>query len=377
MRSLIYFFEFQYSLLQANTDGLLDRNLALHINLLERGDCDQVLLFSFNPDDLEFLQQCQAQGRLPKNIQVLKAPAFATKRFGAVIYSLIGPFIHRTQFRRALALHTHQVSCAWTALLGKLIFRTPLLFRCGYPLSIRFRQEAKPVNYYVARLLEKMLMLAADHVGVTSRPMQDYYREMNRSAEITLMPNYVDLGAYSPKKTYDTTQPILFVGRLVEVKNIDNIILACAQLGLALHIYGKGPLEAHLREQAKKCGADVSFMGVVSNTDLAKVHHRHSIFLTCSTREGLPKAVVEAMASGLVIVGTKTDGVLELIEDGVTGHHIDGFDAHAIADKLEWVLRNFSPDIGRAAARFAKEHYSLEFATSVTSDILQRIGRPA
>ena len=218
-------------------------------------------------------------------------------------------------------------------------------------------------------------MHMADHVGVTSSRMQEYYGQMRKSAQITIMPNYVDVSMFSPVASYDQNQPLLTVGRLAEVKNLENIILACSRLNLTLHIYGKGPLEAELRKFAKECNANVCFKGVVSNLELAKLHHKHSIFLTCSTREGLPKAVVEAMASGLIIVGTRTDGVLELVEDGKTGHLVDGFDANAIEAKLQWVLDNFSPEVGQAASRFVTEHYSLEHATDITEMILEKIER--
>ncbi|NNE22878.1 MAG: glycosyltransferase family 4 protein [Rhizobiales bacterium] len=375
MRSLIYFFEFRFSLLQANTDGLLDRNMALLCNLLARGVCDRVYLFSYNPKDQAYLQQCHQQGRLPEGVLALTAPEFATTKLGAIVYSVIGPLLQRRKFQQASVLHTHQVSGAWTGILAKLLYHTPLLFRCGYPLSVRFKQEKKPLNYAITRLLEKTLMYMADHVGVTSRPMQQYYGQMREGTQVTLMPNYVDLSVYSPVTTYDIKRPILFIGRLVDVKNIENMILACSRLNLALHIYGKGPLEASLRKLAEDCKADVSFMGVVANTELAKLHHNYSIFITCSTREGLPKAVVEAMASGLIVVGTKTDGVLELIKDGETGHYIDGYDADAIATKLDWVRKNFSPKVGQAASRYVTRHYSLDHATEVTENILNQIGK--
>jgi glycosyltransferase involved in cell wall biosynthesis len=375
MRSLIVFFERRFSIIRANDDGLLDRNMALFCKLLESGAYDRVRIFSYDPQDRALLQNCHQQGRLPKGIEVLSAPNFATSKLGAIFYSLVGPLIHHKAFRQASALHTQQVSGAWTGLVGKILFRTPLLFRCGYPLSVRFKQEAKPINYGIARLLEWILMHVADHVAVTSRAMQQNYGQLRKGTQITLIPNYVDLGVFSPIVLYDKKQPILFVGRLVEVKNIKNIILACSRLNLALHIYGKGPLEADLRRFAKDCSADVSFMGVVANTKLAELHHNYSIFVTCSVREGLPKAVVEAMASGLIIVGTKTDGVLELVEDGKSGHLVDGFDADAIEAKLDWLLKNFSPEVGQAASRFVTEHYSLDHATKITEAILKQIER--
>ena len=373
MRSLILIFEFRSSMIRAERDGLLERNLALFCKLLENSAYDKIFFYSYDPADRELLAQFHSAGRLHAGIQLLTPPKWLSGKLGALAYSIFGPLIHHRDFRNTKALHPLQVSGAWTALIGKLLFRTPVLFRCGYPLSVRFKQEGKTFNYAITRLLEKTLMHASDHAGVTSKVMQDYYSAMNPAAKISIMPNYVDMSAFSQMPSYDKSRPILFVGRLVEVKNIPSLIQACRQLGLDLHLFGKGPMEDELRTFAIKEGANVTFKGSVPNTDLAKLHHNYSIFVSCSLREGLPKAVVEAMASGLVVVGTKTDGLLELIEDGKTGHLIDGYDADAIAGKLDQLITDFTPEIGQAACRFVSEHYSLEYATKVTTKILDSI----
>ena len=250
MRTLIYFNEFRFSLLAAAKIGLLERDLALLCILLERGTYDRVCYFTFNPADRAFLKECHDEGRLPEGIQILEPPEYANGKLGSIVYSLIGPIIHRKEFRAASALHTHQVSGAWSALVGKLLFRKPLLFRCGYPLSVRFKQEQKSLNYAVTRMIEWMLMRAVDHAGFTSQAMMDYYGAMIGCSLTPCMPNYVDFRAYTPKSNYDKTQPLLFVGRLVDVKNLENIIRACGRLKLALHIFGPGPLEDSLRQLA-------------------------------------------------------------------------------------------------------------------------------
>ncbi len=373
MRSLILFFEFRSGLIRADQFGLLERNLALFCRLIETGYCDKVYCFTYNPDDRRFLAECWADGRLPEEVDVLTPPRWLAGRIGSIIYSLFGPLIHKGVFSDVTVLHTFQVSGSWAGLIGKICFRRPLLFRCGYPLSVRFKQEGKPINYSLARLVERAMVRFSDHVGVTSQTMKAYYTASGTTQKVTVIPNYVDLAAFAQIPSYDKNRPLLFVGRLAEVKNIANLIIACGQLGHPLHIFGDGPLKAELQGLVIKIGADVTFKGVVPNTELAKLHKNYSIYITCSVREGMPKSVVEAMGSGLIVVGTRTDGVLELVEDGVTGHLIDGYDADAIQSGLASALQNFSPEVGRAACRYVSQHYSLEHATEVTASILTRM----
>jgi glycosyltransferase involved in cell wall biosynthesis len=169
--------------------------------------------------------------------------------------------------------------------------------------------------------------------------------------------------------------PILFIGRLAPVKNVTSLILACSRLKVPLHIYGDGPLKDDLEKLVRTCGAAVVFKGVVPNSALARVHHDHTIYVLCSTREGMPKSMIEAMASGLICVSTPTDGARELIEDGRTGYLTDGFDADAIERKLREVLDAIDPEVGRRASAVIRESNSLERAVEMEGAILDGIAR--
>ena len=102
-------------------------------------------------------------------------------------------------------------------------------------------------------------------------------------------------------------------------------------------------------------------------------HHNHSIFVLCSLREGMPKAMIEAMASGLICVGTRTDGVCELIEHGKTGYVAQGFDADAIENTLAMALKEMNPQIGRNAREFVIKSHALEHVIAVELGILKKI----
>lgn len=375
MRRLILFTDLYTSFERGEQFGLLLRNLSQYEKFLQAGSFDEIYYFTYDDRDTEKLAQLKRDKGIAENIRALTPPRILRSRLGAVVYSVIGPFLHYRVISRATVLRTQQVSGAWTALIAKAITGRPLLFRLGYPLSIRFKTEGKRLNYLITTVIERLLVRFSDHVAVTSRAMQAYYGGSEKNGKVTVLPSYVDVSGFTPISDYDANKPILFVGRLNEVKNIGNLILACSRLKVALHLYGRGPLKEELKATARACGADVSFKGVVPNSELMRVHHEHTIFVLCSTREGMPKALIEAMASGLICVVTRTDGALELVEDGVTGHLIDGFDADAIEKKLSEVLASIDPEVGRRASAFVRRNNSLEHAVDLELGILDDIIR--
>ena len=159
----------------------------------------------------------------------------------------------------------------------------------------------------IARSIEWALVRFADRVAVSSTDMQKYYGDLVPNATVTHLPSYVDFTDFKPIADYSRAKPLLFVGRLDPVKNIENLIVACGRLNVSLVIYGFGPLEDELKALARDCGADVAFKGVVANAELLRRHHDHTIYVLCSLREGMPKSLIEAMASGLICVGTKVE----------------------------------------------------------------------
>src|SRR3972149_402807 len=70
---------------------------------------------------------------------------------------------------------------------------------------------------------------------------------------------------------------------------------------------------------SKAAAASVRFMGSISNEELPPVLNRYRFFALPSVREGMPKALIEAMACGLVCIGTDVEGINEIIRDGENG----------------------------------------------------------
>ena len=119
-----------------------------------------------------------------------------------------------------------------------------------------------------------------------------------------------------------TPLKLVTVGRLVPLKRIDRVIEAVAPCdGVGLVIVGDGPERERLEHLARACGMAerVHVAGRHSQAETLALMAACDLFVLNSTHEGLPHAVLEAMALGLPVVATAVGGTPELVEDGVNG----------------------------------------------------------
>jgi glycosyltransferase involved in cell wall biosynthesis len=138
---------------------------------------------------------------------------------------------------------------------------------------------------------------------------------------------------------------IIGAGRLNSQKNFPLLISSFAQIakdfpGYKLRIYGKGALLESLQSLAKEKGVGdrVEFPGYVPN--MPEVLEKASMFVLSSDFEGMPNALMEAMASGLPCISTDCGGggARFLIEDGENGLLVPQKDEVAMAEAMRKIL---------------------------------------
>ena len=130
----------------------------------------------------------------------------------------------------------------------------------------------------------------------------------------------------------DETPRILAVGRLVEKKGHETLLLAVSLLrdrGLefSLRLAGEGPEWSRLQRLVHelRLGDRVVFLGPLSESEVRAEYEQADIFaLPCrklanGDQDGLPNVILEAMAHGLPVVSTRLDGITEAIVDGDSG----------------------------------------------------------
>ncbi|MCD6393909.1 MAG: glycosyltransferase [Planctomycetes bacterium] len=168
---------------------------------------------------------------------------------------------------------------------------------------------------------------------------------------------------------------LLFVGRLVEKKGLEVSIEAAARLheegiSFSYDIVGNGPLHDDLEELIKCRGLQekVRLLGSVPNDRLSGLSNRCAVFVMPCVRDssgdqdGIPVALMEAMACEIPVVSTNISGIPELVEDGVNGCLADAKDVDGLAAALKDLLAappRHNRELGRAARRRIQEEFNI------------------
>jgi glycosyltransferase involved in cell wall biosynthesis len=174
---------------------------------------------------------------------------------------------------------------------------------------------------------------------------------------------------------------ILFVGRLVRRKGLDDLLEAFAILKNELPppkpkliIVGEGPERGSLKEKAESLGLtnDVEFKGYLTGRDLQQEYERCTIFVLPSkfvqtdvANEGLGLSLIEASMYGKPLVATNHGGISEIVKNGVNGLLVPEADPTRLSQALRKLLINprLASEMGSNALRIARNELSWEVAT--------------
>jgi glycosyltransferase involved in cell wall biosynthesis len=159
------------------------------------------------------------------------------------------------------------------------------------------------------------------------------------------------------------------VGNLTPQKDHAGLLMAVGRVrqrfpDVTLLVIGTGPLDASLRAIVRDHGLEnnVRFLG--ARTDVAELLPAFDLFVLASRFEGLPIALLEAMASDVACVATRVGGVPEAIEEGRDGRLVPPGDPVALASEIEALLSDPTARQALAAtgARRVEQDFSIDRA---------------
>ncbi|HEY0754891.1 MAG TPA: glycosyltransferase family 4 protein [Ktedonobacteraceae bacterium] len=219
----------------------------------------------------------------------------------------------------------------------------------------------------VLRLINHQLWLAQARILVLSTHMRSSLKHYGLDGAIThLLPNGVDIARFTPHPEHEEPLTVVCVARFRHQKGID--VLLCAwsllveQLPAArLLLVGDGPLFASLQRLVEelKITDSVEFVGMCAN--VAQQYQRGSIAVLPSRWEGMPNALLEAMACGRACVATRVSGSADLLFREEHGLLVEPEDRNGLAAAL-WLLLT-DPELvrryGQAARQHVEQHYTL------------------
>ena len=269
-------------------------------------------------------------------------------------------YFYRTRPR---AIHVHHLGSLVNVLVPAYLagcFNIVYTEHSAYTIArTRWMQRLLPV---VSRLVTRFTCV--------SRNLADFFTTLGVPRELLLtIYNGVDIDRYKPGAPRAEFCPVVrigAVGRLVAEKDYPTLLAALALLKARnvrffAEIAGDGPLAADLKERAQALGLRglVSFHG--SCDDVPAFLRELDIYVLSSRHEGLPIAVLEAMATALPVVATRITAIPEIIEDGCTGILVPPGDAAAMADALAALAGDGSRRraLGEAARELVRTRYTI------------------
>lgn len=190
----------------------------------------------------------------------------------------------------------------------------------------------------------KLMIKQSSYIVVLSKLEKEIIQNKYKIENIAFLVNSIpveELHFSRNKKSSGEPIIITFLGRIHESKGVDDIVAAMAKLitldkNFIFNLYGTGPLEDFMVENlSKTLGDRFYFYGIVGGEAKWTALEKSDVFLLPSRYgEGLPMAMLEAMAVGNVVVVTDDASITFAVENNVNGIIVDKYNPDDIAQKL-------------------------------------------
>lgn len=276
-------------------------------------------------------------------------------------------------------------------------FLAALVGRWGrIPVTLVSKRSLDRYGRLDRRLAAWLSNQLADRVTVNAAAVRDLVvrhewcapRRIDNIPNGVALPAAAELASALPEVDPRGQGPLVgMVGRLSWKKGYEHAIAAAALLRerfpeLRFDVVGDGPLRAQLERQVRDAGLEgtVRFLG--ERRDVPDLMRRFDCFVLSSVIEGMPNALLEAMALGRPVVTTSAGGSAEVVVDGESGLVVPPGDATALAGAIARILDDpaLARELGAQGERRVREHFSLEAMLRAIDDLyrtqLARAGVP-
>ncbi|RLG50508.1 MAG: hypothetical protein DRN96_04190 [Thermoproteota archaeon] len=251
-----------------------------------------------------------------------------------------------------------------------------------YDLSHEYAAQLpapRPVSQaalWALRAYDRKKALQVDAIASNSAYTRRYIR-LAYGIEAPVVYPGVKLSSYRPRSP--DAPVLLTVARLVKHKRVDLVVKAMKLIAkripdAKLIIVGEGPEKLRLLSLARSLGVErrVELLGEVGEGELIDLYSQAYCLIYTPEREPFGLAVLEAMASSKPAIVSAEGGLLELVEDRVTGYLVSR-SPREIAEKAILLLKSRSKaeQMGRAALAKARR-YSISYTVESLSSLLER-----
>ncbi|MBU6435506.1 MAG: glycosyltransferase family 4 protein, partial [Nitrospirae bacterium] len=320
-------------------------------------------------------------GRLEKEVRDLGIPVrvFPEKLWGST--RIFRELVREIKQSNVQLVHTHKYK--------DTILAAPAAKLCGITHVVRtvhgLREPFEGLQDFKMSLYEAIERTVHRYcvdsiIGVSSQ-IERKYKGEGAVSRVTCIRNGIDLEGKSAQTDRWRTRKDLGVdagtcligtiGRLTPVKGIPYLLEAASILlrqgaNVKVLVVGDGSIRLDLMAKTHDLGIteNVVFLGHREDTD--ELLQALDIFVLPSLSEGIPMALLEAMAASRAVVASRVGGIPEIVEDGFEGFLVEPMDPDSLAERCRRLIA--SPDVARKMGEQARKRVERDFSATAMAD---------
>ncbi len=322
----------------------------------------------------------------PKNLEILTHDMAVPERMkqGVKFKLLVFPYIGSGIFHAATFPVRHDiVHVHWP--IPHILFGLPMKYRWKAPLFLYIHGGELNFLKKLPGTMKKVfinLLNHSDYITVNSSYTKRLVEALGVRVPIEVIPFGNPHADRLVKFSMEKPRRILFVGRLIRVKGLDDLIRAFKIVkekfpDAELRLVGEGPMRKELENLARELGVPVTFAGYKSGTELEEEYLSAGIFVLPSKvdeigqTETLGVVTIEALSYGLPVVASNIGGIPDVIINEETGLLFESGDYQQLAEKIITIFENpvFAAELVERGQKHINENYSWDRIVARLEDL--------
>jgi len=261
-------------------------------------------------------------------------------------------------------------SLGFSALIAAKMLHVPTVGALHFTPDQVARMMTGRSNRVIRMMMERYIRSiysAYNAIMVPTQTFVDYLQTIGVRTRTQVVSNGVNTDVYTPPQKQIPVRKgkmtVLYIGRLDKDKNVATLVEAMqyADSGITLVIAGTGKDKQALMERANSLHVNqkIVWKGAITEDQMITLYRKVDCFTIMAEFEIQSIVTLQALASGLPVLGARAGALPELIHDGQNGYTLEAHDAKGLAEKMNDLLRH--PEIrvrmGKASRVLSLAHH--------------------